>query len=153
MKTKRKSQKPKREKKEETIADAPASGDRGARARKEAFDLTEADNIHDLMTINGPKVAKWALQCVQKAARGRASLFEQKIALMMIQKSTPSTGRKGDETPEELPEGASKEEMLAIDALLRERKDLEQGASRTRTRATRDGPEASTYQIRGVADE
>jgi hypothetical protein len=99
-------------------ADAPASDGKGARARKEVFDLAEADTIHDLMSINGPKVAKWAFQCVQKAARGRASLFEQKIALLMIQKTTPSTGRKGEEEPEALPEGTTKAEVVALNMLI-----------------------------------
>ncbi len=101
-------------------ADAPASDGGDARARKEAFDLADADTIHDLMALNGPKVAKWALQCVQKAARGRASLFQQKVALMMIQKSTPSTGRKGDDEPDDLPEGTTKEEMIALNRLIAE---------------------------------
>jgi hypothetical protein len=101
-------------------AAAPAADGGEARARKEVFDLAEADTIHDLMTLNGPKVAKWAFQCVQKAARGRASLFEQKIALLMIQKTTPSTGRKGDDVPEDLPEGTTKAEMIALNRLIAE---------------------------------
>lgn len=116
-------------------ADAPASDGGGARARKEVFDLALADNIHDLMTVNGPKVATWAFQCVQKAARGRASLFEQKVALMMIQKATPSTGRKGEELPDDLPEGTTKEEMIALDRLIAEHKAKNTDEAGTRTRA------------------
>lgn len=115
MNSRKKSQKTKRKK----SADAPASdGEQPRAARKEVFDLADGSNIHDLMESNSPRVAKWAFQCVQKAARGRASLFEQKVALLMIQKSTPSTARKGDEAPEDLPEGVTKEELKALDRLI-----------------------------------
>jgi hypothetical protein len=116
-------------------ADAPASEGEGARARKEAFDLADADTIHDLMELNGPRVARWALQCVQKVARGRASLFEQKVALMMIQKSTPSTGRKGEEIPSDLPEGTTKEEMIALNTLIAEAQAKRNEDTGTRARA------------------
>jgi len=145
MNTQRKTRKPKRGR----SADAPASEDKGARARKEVFDLAEAEGIHDLMDLNGPRVAKWALQCVQKAARGRASLFEQKIALMMIQKCTPSTGRKTEEEGSDLPEGTTKAEFQALNALIDEHQQKNSGLSPAgvgaKTRITRD---VSAYQVR-----
>lgn len=145
MKTRRKPTKPKKG----SSADAPASEDKGARARKEVFDLADAEGIHDLMDQNGPRVAKWALQCVQKAARGRASLFEQKIALMMIQKCTPSTGRKGEEDGQELPEGTTKEELKALNALIDAQREKHSGLApadgSAHARITR---EDAAYQVR-----
>lgn len=118
MKSRRKPAKPKKG----ASADAPASEGKVKAPRKEAFELAEAGTIHELMEMNGPRVAMWALKCVQKAARGRASLFEQKIALMMIQKSTPSTGRKGEEDADPLPEGTTKEEIHILTRLIEEEK-------------------------------
>lgn len=145
MNSRRKATKPKKGR----SAGADAPGDKVAHARKEVFDLVEADSIHDLMDINGPKVARWALQCVQKVARGRASLLEQKIALMMIQKCTPSTGRKTEEEGDELPEGTTKAELQALNALIDEHKQKTSGLSPAgegaKTRITRD---VSTYQVR-----
>jgi hypothetical protein len=114
--------KPKRKPKAGESVDAPASSEKGARARKEVFELEDAPSVHELMDLNGPRVAKWAFQCVQKAARGRASVFEQKIALLMIQKSTPSTARKGEEDPDTLPEGATKDEIRALNRLIEDEK-------------------------------
>jgi len=149
MKTKRKPTKPKRG----SSPDAPASDDKGAQPRKEAFALAEADGIHDLMDLNGPRVAKWALQCVQKAARGRASLFEQKIALLMIQKCTPSTGRKTEDGDETLPEGTTKEELRAIDHLIEEqRKSITGPAAQPAGARARVDRESSTYQVRSPGD-
>jgi hypothetical protein len=151
MKSTRKSQKPKTEP-ASAGADAPEKG--SARARKEVFDLADADSIHDLMAMNGPRVTKWALECVQKVARGRASLFEQKIALMMIQKCTPSTGRKGEEETDPLPEGATKEEMRAINQILQDHKETHDGATPKPGHAPpRVGPETASYQVKRGAEE
>ncbi len=148
MKSRRKATKPKRG----PDADAPASdGGDSARARKrpDPLGLVDADSIHDLMTMNGPKVTRWAFQCVEKVARGRASLLEQKIALMMIQKCTPSTGRKGEEEPDDLPEGTTKAELLALDKLIKQEQEKHGGLAPAHAEeGTRIARDTAAYQVR-----
>ena len=135
MPTRKKNPKPKK--------DAAPTGAEGA---KEAIDLADADDIHGLMSLNAPRVARWALSCVNRAARGRASLFQQKVALLMIQKCTPSTGRKEDEG-DEIPEGATKAELLTLNRLIADAQ--KQGITHETAPQTTQGYRAETsYQVR-----
>lgn len=117
-KTRKKTSRPPKTGQEKT----ESTGEAPAKVVKQVFDLEDGTDTHELMALNGPKVAKWAFQCVQKAARGRATPFEQKIALLMIQKSTPSTGRKGADGEDDTPDGITKEEFRALNLIIEEEK-------------------------------
>jgi hypothetical protein len=135
MKSRKKSKKPKQ--------DAAPTGAEGV--SKDVLALVDAEDIHALMSINGPKVARWALECVNRAARGRASLFQQKVALLMIQKCTPSTGRK-EEEGDDTPEGATKEEVMLLERMIAEEKNKVSPLAPTPARAHAQRADA-TYQV------
>lgn len=113
----RKPRTPRKTKKEEAIPGASAPARRG---KSSVFDIIEAATTADMMSLNGPKVLQWALKCVQKAAQGRANPFEQKIALLLIHKVTPSTGKRKDEDEKDVPEGTTKEEYAILNRLIEE---------------------------------
>lgn len=116
MKKTRKPRTPKT-KKEETLLGASAPTRKG---KKASFEILDAVTTADMMALNGPRVLRWAFECVQSAALGKANTFEQKIALLLIHKVTPSTGKRKEDEDKDLPEGTTKEEYAILNRLIDE---------------------------------